>query len=296
MTNLHAASGSAQTVKRHSRVIRFCTAVLRNRAATIGLVLIALLIVIAAFAPWIEPYDPLKMGAGRRLQPPTWSHPFGTDEFGRDLLSRIIMGSRMTLLVGLVSVGISASCGLLIGLVGGYAGGWIERILMRSVDVLFSFTEILIALATVAVLGPSLQNAVVAVGIAAIPFYARVTYAQVIVEKNKPYFEAAVSMGAGTLRLIFRELLPNVAPPLIVVATLGMSTAILGVAGLSFLGLGAQPPYPEWGLLLSQGRDYITRAPWITAIPGIAIALTVLGFNLLGDGIREGLDPGRSER
>jgi peptide/nickel transport system permease protein len=295
MTNLETVLVASARPQRASRVGRFCRTVLRNRAAVLGLALIALLVVVAVFGPWLQPYDPLKMGAGRRLQAPSLAHPFGTDEFGRDLLSRIVMGSRMTLTVGLVSVGISATAGLLIGLVAGYAGGWTERLLIRSVDVLFSFTEILIALAAVAVLGPSLQNAVVAVGIAAIPFYARVTYAQVIVEKNKPYFEAGVSMGAGSLRLIFRELLPNVIPPLIVVATLGMSTAILAVAGLSFLGLGAQPPYPEWGLLLAQGRDYITRAPWITTIPGIAIAITVLSFNLLGDGIREGLDPGRSD-
>lgn len=296
MTNLETALTASALPMRARRIGRFCRALLRNRAAVVGLLLILLLVFVAVLAPWLQPYNPLKMGAGRRLQPPSFAHPFGTDEFGRDLLSRIIMGSRMTLAVGLVSVGISTTCGLLIGLTAGYTGGWIERLLMRSVDVLFSFTEILIALAAVAVLGPSLQNAVFAVGVAAIPFYARVTYAQVIVEKNKPYFEAGVAMGASSFRLIFRELLPNVIPPLIVVATLGMSTAILAVAGLSFLGLGAQPPYPEWGLLLAQGRDYITRAPWITTIPGVAIAVTVLGFNLLGDGIREGLDPGRGDR
>jgi len=296
VTNLETALTASALPMRARRIGRFCRALLRNRAAVVGLLLILLLVFVAVLAPWLQPYNPLKMGAGRRLQPPSFAHPFGTDEFGRDLLSRIIMGSRMTLAVGLVSVGISTTCGLLIGLTAGYTGGWIERLLMRSVDVLFSFTEILIALAAVAVLGPSLQNAVFAVGVAAIPFYARVTYAQVIVEKNKPYFEAGVAMGASSFRLIFRELLPNVIPPLIVVATLGMSTAILAVAGLSFLGLGAQPPYPEWGLLLAQGRDYITRAPWITTIPGVAIAVTVLGFNLLGDGIREGLDPGRGDR
>jgi peptide/nickel transport system permease protein len=296
VTNLETTLRASVRPIRARRVGRFCRALVRNRAAVVGLLLILILVVVAILAPWLQPYDPLKMAAGRRLQPPSLAHPFGTDEFGRDLLSRIIMGSRMTLAVGLVSVGISATCGLLIGLVAGYTGGWIERALMRSVDVLFSFTEILIALAAVAVLGPSLQNAVFAVGVAAIPFYARITYAQVIVEKNKPYFEAGVAMGASSFRLIFRELLPNVIPPLIVVATLGMSTAILAVAGLSFLGLGAQPPYPEWGLLLARGRDYITSAPWITTIPGIAIAVTVLGFNLLGDGIREGLDPGRGDR
>jgi peptide/nickel transport system permease protein len=162
---------------------------------------------------------------------------------------------------------------------------------MRGVDVLFSFTETLIALAAVAVLGPSLTNAMIAVGIAAVPFYARVAYSVTLVERNRPYFEAAYAAGAGHLRLLFRHLLPNIIPPLIVVATLGVSAAVLAAAGLSFLGLGAQPPSPEWGAMLSAGRDYFTQAPWIMLYPGLAIMITVLGFNLLGDGIREALDP-----
>jgi len=283
------------TPRRVGRARSFVGAILRNRGAVIGLAIVLVLIAVAILAPWIAPYDPLKMGAGRRLQPPSWAHPFGTDEFGRDMLSRIIFGSRLTLTVGTVAVSISATTGLLVGMIGGYVGGWPERLLMRSVDVLFSFTEVLIALAAVAILGPSLQNAVIAVGVAAIPFYARIAYAQVMIEKNRPYFEAAVSTGAGHFRLIFRHLLLNVLPPMIVVATLGMSTSILGAAGLSFLGLGAQPPFPEWGLMLALGRDYITLAPWITTIPGVAIAVTVLGFNLLGAGIREGIDPGGSD-
>jgi peptide/nickel transport system permease protein len=272
---------------------RMLQALGRNPGAMVGVGIVTILIAVAILAPWLAPYDPLMMGAGRRLQPPSWAYPFGTDEFGRDIFSRVLHGSRLTLMVGAIAVGISLTSGLLIGLIGGYMGGWIERILMRGVDVLFSFTEILIALAAVAILGPTLKNAMIAVGVAAIPFYARIAYAQVMIEKNRPYFEAAIGAGAGHLRLIVRHLLPNVIPPLIVVATLGMSTAMLAAAGLSFLGLGAQPPLPEWGLMLSQGRDYITRAPWITTIPGVAIAITVLGFNLLGDGIREVLDPGQ---
>jgi peptide/nickel transport system permease protein len=272
---------------------RMLQALGRNPGAMVGVGIVTILIAVAILAPWLAPYDPLMMGAGRRLQPPSWAYPFGTDEFGRDIFSRVLHGSRLTLMVGAIAVGISLTSGLLIGLIGGYMGGWIERILMRGVDVLFSFTEILIALAAVAILGPTLKNAMIAVGVAAIPFYARIAYAQVMIEKNRPYFEAAIGAGAGHLRLTVRHLLPNVIPPLIVVATLGMSTAMLAAAGLSFLGLGAQPPLPEWGLMLSQGRDYITRAPWITTIPGVAIAVTVLGFNLLGDGIREVLDPGQ---
>ncbi|XBS71553.1 ABC transporter permease [Acerihabitans sp. KWT182] len=272
---------------------RIARGVRHNRMAMVGLVIVALLILLAIFAPLLAPYAPDRMGAGRRLTAPCAAFPFGTDEFGRDMFSRVIYGSRLTLMIGAISVGISAASGLLLGLLAGYAGGWPERIIMRGNDVLFSFTEILIALSAVAVLGPTLQNAMIAVGIAAIPFYVRITYSQAIIEKHRPYFEAAIAAGAGHLRLIFRHLLPNVLPPLIVVATLGMSTAMLAAAGLSFLGLGAQPPLPEWGLMLSQGRDYITRAPWICIIPGLSIVITVLGFNLLGDGIREALDPGR---
>jgi peptide/nickel transport system permease protein len=274
-----------------SRLGRLGTTFLRNPGAAIGLCLVLLLIFTAAFAHLIAPYDPYQMGAGRRLSPPTWTNWFGTDEFGRDMFSRVVYGARLTLMVGAIAVGIALTSGLLIGLVGGYAGGWPERLLMRSVDVLFSFTETLIALACVAVLGPSLTNAMIAIGIATIPFYARVTYSVVLVEKNKPYFEAAYAAGAGHLRLIFLHLLPNVVPPLIVVATLGVSTAVLAAAGLSFLGLGAQPPLPEWGYMLSAARDHFNRAPWLMTFPGLAIALAVLGFNLLGDGIREVLDP-----
>jgi peptide/nickel transport system permease protein len=231
------------------------------------------------------------MGAGRRLTPPDATHWFGTDDFGRDMFSRVVHGAQLTLRIGVIAVSISLVAGLLLGLVAGYAGGWTERVLMRAVDVLFSFTEILIALACVAILGPNLTNAMIAVGISAIPFYARITHGVVLVEKSKPYFEAGQAVAAGHLRMIFRHLLPNVIPTLIVVATLGVSTAILAAAGLSFLGLGAQPPLPEWGFMLSSGRDLFSRAPWIMLFPGAAIAVTVLGFNLLGDGIREALDP-----
>ena len=263
----------------------------RNPGALLGLALVALLLVAAAFADQIAPFAPTRMAAGPRLAPPSWRHLFGTDEFGRDLFSRVVHGARLTLLIGAIAVGISLAAGTLLGLLAGYARGWTERLLMRSVDVLFSFTETLIALACVAVLGPSLRNAMVAVGIAAIPFYARTAHAAVLVERSKPYFEAAVASGAGHARLLFRHLLPNLLPTVTVVATLGVSAAILAAAALSFLGLGAQPPTSEWGAMLSGGRDFFRRAPWIMLFPGLAIALTVLAFNLLGDGLREALDP-----
>jgi peptide/nickel transport system permease protein len=258
----------------------FWRALLRSPTGVIGLAVVLVLVVVAALAPLIAPFDPLRMAAGPRLAPPSAGYWFGTDDFGRDLFSRVVFGARLTLQIGLIAVGISLTSGLLLGLVGGYAGGWTERVLMRAVDILFSFTEIVIALACLAILGIGLTNAMIAVGIASIPFYARVTHSVVLVEKHKPYFESAISAGAGHLRLIFLHLLPNVIPTLIVAA-----------AGLSFLGLGAQPPEPEWGFMLASSRDLISRAPWMMIFPGSAIAVTVLGFNLLGDGIREVLDP-----
>lgn len=274
----------------------FLGALLASPSGAIGLAIVTVLVVAAIFAPLIAPFDPLRMGAGPRFQPPNVIHLMGTDDFGRDVFSRILYGARLTLQIGVIAVGISLTSGLLLGLVAGYASGWTERVLMRLVDVLFSFTEIVIALSLLAIFGVGLTNAMVAIGIASIPFYARVTHSLVLVEKNKPYFEAAVSAGAGHLRLIFVHLLPNVVPTLIVVGTLGVSTAVLAAAGLSFLGLGAQPPVPEWGFMLSSSRDLIEIAPWMMIFPGLAIAITVLGFNLLGDGVREVLDPRQRAR
>lgn len=264
---------------------------LRNPSFAIGGVILAILLFVAIFAPIVAPFDPLQMNVGEPLQSPNSRFWFGTDEFGRDLFSRVVFGSRLTLMIGLVAVGISMLSGVLIGLTAGYVGGWLETILMRSMDVVFSFTETLIALAAVAVLGASLMNAIIAVGLSSIPFYARITYGAVLVEKNKEYFKAAQALGARSPRLVFRHLLPNILSPIIVVATVGVSIAILSASALSFLGLGAQPPSPEWGAILSAGRDYFKRAPWVTTFPGLAIAFTVLGFNLLGDGLREILDP-----
>ncbi len=274
----------------------FWRALLASPSGVIGLLIVLLLVFAAVAAPWIAPYDPLRMAAGPRLDPPSMAHWMGTDDFGRDVLSRILYGAQLTLQIGVIAVGISLTAGLLLGLVAGYSSGWTERVLMRLVDVLFSFTEIVIALACLAIFGVGLTNAMIAIGIASIPFYARVTHSVVLVEKGKPFFEAGVSAGAGHFRLIFLHLLPNVVPTLIVVGTLGVSTAVLAAAGLSFLGLGAQPPEPEWGFMLSASRDLISRAPWMMIFPGLAIAVTVLGFNLLGDGVREALDPRQRQR
>lgn len=290
-TTLAGALPSVEERSAHGELARIWAALRRNRGAMIGLAITSLLLFTAIFATVISPYDPTVMGAGGSLEPPSLAHPFGTDKFGRDLFSRVVAGSRLTLFIGGVAVGISCTVGSLLGLVSGYAGGKIDNVIMRAVDVMFSFPDILIALSVVALLGPSLQNAVIAVGISAIPWYARVVRGTVLVERQKQYFEAAESLGAQNARLVFRHILPNALPPILVLATLGFSTAILSAAALSFLGLGAQPPEPEWGLELALGRDLMRQAWWIMTFPGLAIAITVLGFNLLGDGLREALDP-----
>ena len=290
-TALPGSMSLAEARPARSEWARTWAALRRNRGAMFGLAIILILIFAAVFAPVISPFDPTVMGAGGSLEPPSWAHPFGTDKFGRDLFSRVIAGSRLTIFIGVLAVGISCTIGSLLGLISGYAGGKIDNVIMRAVDVMFSFPDILIALSVVALLGPSLQNAVIAVGISAIPWYARVVRGAVMVERQKQYFEAAESLGAKGERLVVRHVLPNVLPPILVLATLGFSTAILSAAALSFLGLGAQPPEPEWGLELALGRDLMRQAWWIMTFPGLAIAITVLGFNLLGDGLREALDP-----
>ena len=280
-----------QQVAPLSRAPRFWRRVLLTPNGAFGATVVIVLIASAGLADLIAPYSPIKMGVGQRFLTPSLAYPLGTDEFGRDILSRMLFGSRLTLMIGAIAVGISLTAGMLIGLVAAYWRGLVEKVLMRGTDVLFSFTETLIALACVAVLGPSLKNAMIAVGIAAIPFYSRTCYSAALVERSKPYFEATVAAGAGHFRLVFLHLLPNVLPTMIVVATLGVSAAILAAAGLGYLGLGAQPPQPEWGAMLSGARDYFTRAPRLMVIPGVAISVTVLGFNLLGDAIRTALDP-----
>ena len=264
---------------------------LQNRSIQLGGVIILLLVIFAIFAPIIAPYDPAKLALGKRLSAPSAAFLFGTDEFGRDIFSRVVFGARLTLYVGLVAVGIGLVSGVTIGVLAGYFSGWVRTLLMRSIDYLYTFPDILIALGLVAFLGPSLSNVMIAVGISVIPYYARVTYSVVLVERNKPYFEASEIVGASHLRLIVKHLIPNILPPLIVVASLGFSAAVLSAAALSFLGLGAQPPDAEWGRMLADGRNYITRSPWILLFPGLAIIITVLGFNILGDGIRDVLDP-----
>ena len=263
----------------------------QNRLSVVGLALIAGFLLLAFAAPLIAPADPMRQALYNRLSPPTLAHPFGTDDFGRDILSRVIYGARISLRVGVVAVLIALVLGTGIGLVAGYWGGWIDQVLMRVMDLLLAFPSILLAIGIVAILGPGLENAMLAVGIVAVPQYARLVRASVLTVRETDYVLAARALGASDVRILTIAILPNCLAPLIVQATLGLATAILDAAGLSFLGLGAQPPTPEWGAMLSQGRELIVRAPWVLTFPGGAIFLTVLAFNLVGDGLRDALDP-----
>lgn len=264
---------------------------LRHRGAVVGLVLIVLFAFVAVTARWTAPHSPIEQNLARRLEPPSSEFWMGTDDFGRDVYSRVLHGARISLTVGIVAVGLALLVGGTLGLVSGFYGGTLDLLLMRAMDVMLAFPSILLAITVVAVLGPSLTNAMVAVGITGIPGYARLVRGVVLQVKTLEYVTAARALGAGDGRLLLRAVLPNCVAPLLVQTTLGLATAVLDAAGLSFLGLGAQPPMPEWGAMLSQGRELILDAPWALTAPGLAILLSVLGFNLLGDGLRDLLDP-----
>lgn len=264
---------------------------LRNRSATFGMALIAAVVLVAIAGPALAPYDPLKPAPIERLQGPSAAHVFGTDSLGRDILSRVIYGARISILIGLISVSISLVPGTLLGLAAGYFGGRTDSLVMRLMDMLLAFPAILLAIFITAILGPSLPNTMVAVGIVYIPHYARIVRASVLSLREQLFVQAIAHLGGGHLRIVGRHILPNALPPIIVYATLGMGTAVLQAAALGFLGLGAQPPQPEWGAMLSEGRQYIQIAPHVAAFPGAAILVLVLGFNLFGDGLRDVLDP-----
>lgn len=263
----------------------------RNRAALSGLAVLLLLVAAALLAPALARRDPLAADLARMLAAPSLEHPLGTDELGRDILSRILHGARISLTLGFVSVGIALSVGVPLGAVGAYRGGWTDLAMMRFVDVLLSFPPILLAISVVVVLGPSLYNAMIAIGIAQMPVYARLVRGVVLSLKEREYVEAARALGAAEARIVFAHILPNCISPLIVQSTLLVASAILSAAALGFLGLGAQPPIPEWGAMLSKARLYLRVAPHLSIFPGLAILLTTLAFNLLGDGLRDALDP-----
>ena len=242
-------------------------------------------------APTVAPYRPLEMDYHHPLGPPSAAHWLGTDLFGRDILSRLLHGGRLTLLIGFIAVAISSSIGVVLGLISGYYGGWVDTAIMRIIDMLLALPRILLALCVVALLGRGLTNVMVAVGISGISGYARLVRGSVLSAREQVYVEAARAVGCPHRRIMFRHVLPSVVAPVIVLATLDVAGAILSASSLSFLGLGAQPPDPEWGLMLHEGRTYLRQAPWITMVPGLAIMLTVLSINILGDGLRDALDP-----
>jgi len=264
---------------------------LSNRAAVVGGAFMGLFLLLAALAPWAAPYDPLEQDLYNRLSPPSMTHPFGTDDFGRDILSRVIYGTRISLRIGVAAVMIALVAGTVIGLVAGYYGGALDQVLMRLMDLLLAFPSILLAIGIVAILGPGLDNAMIAIGVVAIPQYSRLIRASTLTVREADYVQALRALGAKDLRILMTAVLPNCLAPLIVQSTLSLATAILDAAGLSFLGLGAQPPTPEWGAMLSGGRELILSAPWVLTYPGVAIFVTVLAFNLLGDGLRDAFDP-----
>ncbi|KIX10725.1 ABC transporter permease [Dethiosulfatarculus sandiegensis] len=264
---------------------------LENRNAALGMVLILLICLVAVFGPWLAPASPIAVAPLDRLQGPSMAHLFGTDSLGRDILSRVIYGARISIMIGVISVAISLVPGTLLGLVAGYFGGKADGVIMRLMDVLLAFPAILLAIFITAILGPSLINTMIAVGIVYIPHYARIVRSSVLSLKEQLYVQAIGHLGGSHTRILLGHLLPNSFPPIIVYATLGMGTAVLQAAALGFLGLGAQPPQPEWGAMLSEGRKFIQLAPHVAAFPGAAILILVLGFNLFGDGLRDVLDP-----
>jgi len=270
---------------------------LKNRTGLAGLIIIAIFTFAALLAPVISPHDPVENALYDQLKPPVWKsggatkNLLGTDDMGRDILSRLIYGARVSLTLGVVSVGIALIFGSMLGALAGYYKGWPDNLIMRFMDIILAFPHILLAIVIVAYLGPGLRNAMMAIGIINIPRFARIVRASVMEEYEKDYVTAARALGASNRRIIFNAILPNCLAPIIVQASLGFGAAILDAAGLSFLGLGAQPPIPEWGAMIAQGRAMILRAWWVMTFPGIAILLGVLGFNLFGDGLRDALDP-----
>jgi peptide/nickel transport system permease protein len=268
-------------------------ALLRHRSGMIGLLIVLVIVILALLAPWLAPYNALEMHAADRFRPPSKTYLFGTDEFGRDIFSRILMGARTSLSVGVFSILIATVIGVTIGLVAGYESGWFDTMTMRFFDALLAFPAILLAIVIVAVMGPGAFTAMLAIAVVNIPAFARLTRANVLAEKEKQYVEAARAVGAKPQRIIFIGILPNVLATLLVQVTVSIAGAILLEAALSFLGMGTPLPAPSWGSMLSIGRDYMAYAPWYSIFPGLAISLLVMGLFLLGDGLRDALDPRR---
>lgn len=264
---------------------------LQHRVGMFGAAIVVLLILTAILGPYLAPYDPNAIDFSVRFSGPTWQHPLGADDFGRDTLSRIMYGARVSLQVGIIAVSIAATAGTFLGLVAGYAGRVLDEVIMRAMDILFAFPAILLAIAILAALGRGVANAMVAIGVVYTPIFARIARGAVLSVRNEEFIEAARAIGAKDSRIILHHILPNALSPLIVETTLSLAFAILAEAALSFFGLGTQPPDPSWGRMLSEGRAYFRQSAWMGVFPGLAIMLTVMGFNFLGDGLRDALDP-----
>lgn len=268
-----------------------------NKGAVVGLIIVSIFLLLALLANFIAPYSPSEQFRDFTLQPPVWQEGgswqfiLGTDVVGRDMLSRLIHGARYSFLIGLIVVTLSTTGGILLGLIAGFSQGFVDAFISRLMDIILAFPSLLLALVLVAILGPSLVNAMIAIAIVIQPHYVRLTRASVLAEKNKDYVIAAKVIGASKLRIMFKTILPNCLSPIIVQAALSFSTAILDAAALGFLGMGAQPPTPEWGTMLADAREFILRAWWVVTLPGLAILITVVAFNLMGDGLRDALDP-----
>lgn len=271
--------------------LQFFRTIGQNKTAVVGGFIILFYILMTILAPILAPYDPFEIELKDKLQGPSAMHWMGTDDKGRDILSRILYGSRLSLAVGFSSVFFGAFFGILLGLIAGYYGKWVDTIISRTLDVMLAFPGILLALAIISALGPSLINVTIAVGVFSIPLFARIVRGSTMEVKNLEYIDAVRTLGANDFIIIFRHIFPNILSPIIVQGSLRLATAILSAAGLSFLGLGAQPPSPEWGAMLSSGRDFLFTAPYMAIFPGIMISILVLGFNLFGDGLRDALDP-----
>ncbi len=263
----------------------------RNRLALAGAAVVALLVVVGLAGPWVAPYDPYRQALAQSLEGPSWRHWFGTDSFGRDILSRVLYGARISLLVAVVSQAVSFALGVALGVVAGYYGGKVENLIMRLADVTLAFPTLLLLIAITAAFRPGLGLVFVAIGVVGWAGLARLVRSQALVVRELDYVQAARALGVGDVRLLARHVLPNCIAPAIIAVTLGMAGAILLEAALSFIGLGAQPPTPSWGAMISDGRDFLRTAPWISLFPGLAIGLVVLGFNLFGDGLRDAMDP-----
>jgi peptide/nickel transport system permease protein len=274
-----------------NRVVVFLRNVRRSHHALAGLSTLVVLILLVLVGPLLMPYSPTDIILDDQFLAPSWQHPFGTDEFGRDILTRVLYGGRISLTVGLLATALALVTGTIIGLTAGFYGGWFDLVSQRLVDVMLAFPGLLLALAIIAILGPGLRNVLLALAIGGIPYYARLVRGQVLSLRSREYVEAARVSGSTNGRLMFRHILPNTLSPLIVIGSLDLAGNILAASGLSFLGLGAQPPTPEWGAMLSSGRDFMRDQWWIATFPGLAIMVAVLAFNLLGDGLRDIFDP-----